>query len=87
MLHCCTEGSVLLENGYCRFGNIHLEFDVVCFRYKNRHCDHFHMYFMCNTDAVIKNIMVSVADRCCTKARGVVGMHTKRKVSTATAVV
>ena len=43
--------------------------------------------FMCNTDAVIKNVMVSVADRCCRKARGVVGMHTKRKVSTATAVV
>ena len=34
---------------------------------------------------MIKNIMVSVADRCCTKARGVVGMHTERKVSTATA--
>ena len=39
--------------------------------------------FMCNTDAVIKNIMVSVADCCCTKARGGVGMNTKRKVSTA----
>ena len=38
------------------------------------------MYFMGNTDAVIKNIMVSVADRCCTKARGVVGMHTERFV-------
>ena len=43
--------------------------------------------FICHTDTEVKNIMVSLADRCCTQARGVVGMDTKRKVSTATAVL
>ena len=43
--------------------------------------------FIRHTETEVKNIMVSFADRCCTQARGVVGMDTKRKVSTATAVL